>query len=64
MAQRPARFKQADVMRAIKGALQAGLQVASARIEHDSAIHLIFGAPQSVASSNPWDKELGCHGRH
>jgi len=59
MPRRFVAFTQADVLRAIKGAVRAGLQVAAARIERDGAIVLTFGAPQPVPSSqevNPWDK--------
>jgi hypothetical protein len=56
---RPARFTQRDLVRALKAAMQAGLQLASVRIEPDGAILLIPGTPQVVPSSpgvNPWDR--------
>ena len=58
MSRRQATFTQVDVVRAIKAAVRAGQQVATARIERDGTITLVFGPPQVVPSSpefNPWD---------
>lgn len=58
MARSRARFTQADVKRAVKGALQAGAHVVGALLTRDGTIQLIFAAPGVVASStelNPWD---------
>ena len=59
MPRRPATFRQADLTRAIKAALAAGLQIASAAITRDGDIRLSF-AVAGVASSEPnepndWD---------
>ena len=65
MTRRPASFRQADLARALKAALQAGLAVASAVITRDGDIRLVFDTGQGVPSStvNPLDREFGC-GRH
>jgi hypothetical protein len=57
MARRPATFKQADLARALKGALQAGLKVAEAIITRDGGIRLIFVTAEGVAPlpKNDWD---------
>ena len=58
MARKPARVRQRDLVRALKAALQAGLQVASARIEADGAMQLVFATARGMASSaepNEWD---------
>ena len=50
------RFSQADVARAIRGALKAKLQIAAVRIEPDGTILIIPGTPGPVVSeANPWD---------
>jgi hypothetical protein len=57
MARRPARFTEADLMRAIKAALKVGLKVMSARIECDGSMLLVFANGKAAASSeerNPW----------
>ena len=66
MARRPSGFKQHDVTRALKGALQAGFHVTAVLITRDGDIQLSFGTPQAVPSSplNPLDREFGSHGRH
>jgi hypothetical protein len=58
MARRAARFTEADLARAIKAALNAGLRVVSARIERDGAMLLVFASGEAVrngAEPNPWD---------
>ena len=64
MARRPATFRQADLARALKAALQAGMRVAEALITQDGSIKLVF-VNTGVASStvNPLDREFGC-GHH
>jgi hypothetical protein len=65
MARRPPTLRQADLLRALKAALQAGMKVAEALIARDGSIRLVFDTGQGVASStdNPLDQEFGC-GRH
>ena len=58
MARRPATFTQRDLVRALKAAEVAKLQLASVRIEPDGTILLIPGVPEPVPSAkelNPWD---------
>jgi hypothetical protein len=65
MARRPPTFRQADVSRALKAVLQAGLRAAEVLIAPDGAIRVILDTGQGVPSStgNPLDEEFGC-GRH
>jgi hypothetical protein len=57
MTRRPATFRKADLERAIKAAIEAGLRVAEAVITRDGAIKLVFVTPATVAPSatNDWD---------
>jgi hypothetical protein len=52
-ASRAARFTQADVARAIKGALAAGMRVAEAMVTRDGDIRLVFVTAEGVAASLP-----------
>lgn len=59
-ASRQARFTQADIARAVKGARKAQLEIAAVRIEPDGSITLIPGSPASVQPSpdpNTWDEK-------
>jgi hypothetical protein len=53
----PARFREKDVARAIRGARAAKIPIAAVRIEPDGSILVIPGTPPAVATSapNPWD---------
>ena len=63
-ASRAARVKQADVARAIKGALATGLKVVAVEVAWDGTIRLVLSETAAVPSSgNPLDKEFGCDGR-
>ena len=57
---RPARFTTADLTRAIKAAVRAGLSIGYVRIEPDGSIMIIPGTPPAVAPSqsgpNQWDE--------
>lgn len=58
----PASFKQSDFTRALKGAVQAGLTVARARITPDGAIDIVFVDDESAAPAggvNPLDIKYG-----
>src|SRR5262245_13733788 len=46
---RIAKFRQADVTRAVKAAKKAKLTIAGVRIEPDGTIVIIHGAPQPVS---------------
>jgi hypothetical protein len=56
-ARRAAPFTQRDLVRALKAALAAGLQVAEVLVARDGDIRLIFSSPGAVAQSdrNEWD---------
>lgn len=55
----PARFREKDVARAIRGAQKAKIPIAAVRIEPDGNILVIFGTPEPVAVSdrNEWDDD-------
>jgi len=58
MARRPVAFKQADIVRALKGAIAAGMKVAECFIARDGSIRLVFATAEGVPSSPPkndWD---------
>lgn len=55
MANRRAIFTQADVTRAVKGALAAGQLVARMEIDRDGKIVVIFGEPGQAKEVNDWD---------
>lgn len=52
-------FKQADLTRALRAALAAGMKPSGYRIDPTGGIVVMFGdgSPRS-AGSNPWDEEL------
>ncbi|WP_416463419.1 hypothetical protein [Sphingomonas sp. VDB2] len=58
MTVRRPRFKQADLTRAAKGAVAAGLKVGSAIIGPDGTIKLIFG-DVGTNTSNSFDEIQG-----
>ncbi len=55
---RAARFTEADVQRAVKGAQKAKLPISAVRIQPDGTILIVSGPPESVPPSapNPWDE--------
>jgi hypothetical protein len=56
---RRAAFKQSDVTRALKGAVQAGLPVTGYRVEPDGTIMVLFeGKAPAPGANNPWDEVL------
>lgn len=54
MARGAQTFKQADVTKAVKGAVAAGIEVARVEIDRDGKIVLIAGQPPSP-TQNEWD---------
>ena len=59
MPRQPARFTQADLTRAIKAALAAGLHVTSTRIDSTGAIEVICGnAGEAAKAATPLDEWL------
>ena len=55
-ASRVARFTQANIARAVKGAKKAKLAIASVRIERDGAIVIVPAEPQAPPAVNEWDE--------
>lgn len=54
-----AAFKQAEVTKAIKGVVAAGMKPSGIRIDPTGAIVVMFGeGSPKAANSNPWDEEL------
>lgn len=55
----PARFREKDVARAIRGARKANIPIAAVKILPDGSILVIPGTPERVAPSenepNEWD---------
>ncbi|MBO0749850.1 MAG: hypothetical protein J2O44_05420 [Porphyrobacter sp.] len=54
----PARFRQADVRRAIAAAREAGITVARVEIGPDGRIVIVAGEAMTAANSNPLDRLL------
>lgn len=58
MGNRPAQFKQADVTRAVKGAVAAGLSVGRVEIDRDGKIIVIANGAMAAPAVNDWDRVL------
>lgn len=60
MSTRRATFKQADLTRALRGAVAAGLKPSGYRIDPAGSIVVMFadGTTPKAANCNPWDEEL------
>lgn len=54
----PARFKQVDVARALKGARDAGMRIGRVEIDPTGKIVMLSESVAPIARANPWDKEL------
>ena len=50
---RPHRFKQADIARAVKGAIAAGLHVSRVEIDAEGKLVLVFGSPDRQDPASP-----------
>ena len=57
---RRAAFRQADLTRALKAAKNAGVEIASIRVEPDGTIHIVAGGPEPAAT-NDLDRWLAVH---
>ena len=55
MANRRTAFKQADLTRALKGVLAAGLAVAGVKIDREGNIDVKLGSAEQVKPANDWD---------
>jgi hypothetical protein len=51
----PARFKQIDVQRAVRGAIDAGMRVGQVIIEPGGNIVIMSEGAAPAARRNPWD---------
>jgi hypothetical protein len=59
MARGPLTFRKRDLVRALKRAAAAGIEVARAEIDKAGKIVLVFGKPSAVPIEivpNPWDE--------
>ncbi|MFT4015064.1 MAG: hypothetical protein QM682_17085 [Paracoccus sp. (in: a-proteobacteria)] len=58
MANRPSRFKQADLTRAAMGVMEAGLEVDRVEIDQEGKIIIIPRGAASAVGANPCDRLL------
>jgi len=58
MANTRATFKQADVTRAIKGAVAAGVAVARIEVDQRTGKIVIFSDGARSSAPNPWDEVI------
>jgi hypothetical protein len=58
MARRNLTFRQADVIRAIKAVVAAGVEVARVEIDKDGKIVIVAGKPEVAKANggNEWDR--------
>ena len=64
MARAPATFRQADVTKAIKAAVRAGLNVTGFKIDPQTGkIEVVTGKPEAQDSSTPLDQWMASHAR-
>lgn len=54
----PARFKQDDLTRAVRGAERAGMRVGRVEIAPDGSIVLVSESVAPSAPENPWDPQF------
>lgn len=55
----PARFSQADLSRALKGARAGGMRVGRVEIDPNGKIVIVSESVAPAAAPNPWDEVLG-----
>lgn len=55
---RKAKFTQADVTRAVKGAVQGGLPISRVEVDQDGRIIILAGSPKKLDACNEWDEVL------
>ena len=53
-----ARFKQADVTRAVRGVVEAGMRVGRVEIDPSGKIVILSESAAPPARRNAWDKDL------
>lgn len=54
----PARFKEADVVRAVRGATKAGMRVGRVEIDPNGKIVILSESIAPAVERNEWDEEL------
>jgi hypothetical protein len=63
MARAPAKFREADVKRAVKGALAAGLKIAEVKIEEGGVIRIVSAGDEiTIAEDRDLAKFRRQHG--
>jgi hypothetical protein len=58
MARAPSPFRQADVTRAVKAVVAAGVGIARVEIDKSGKIVIVTGTPQEPAPQDDLDREL------
>ena len=53
----PSNFRKADITRACKAALKAGLKVAQVRCPPEGGFTIFLTDGEEAETSNPWDKD-------
>jgi hypothetical protein len=62
MARRPLTFRQQDLVRALKGAKAAGIEIARIEIDRSGKIVIVTGEGEPPDSGrNEWDEINGAH---
>jgi hypothetical protein len=62
MSRGPLRFKQADVTRAVRAVIAAGVEIREVVIDSTGAIRLIAGKPENIPTGlNALDKWIADH---
>ena len=54
-----ARFKEADITRAMKGAIKAGMRIGRVEIDPNGKIVILSESVAPPVDPNPWDNILG-----
>lgn len=52
------RFKESDVVRAVRGATKAGMRVGRVEIDPNGKIVILSDTSVHLAKRNPWDDDL------
>jgi hypothetical protein len=57
MSRDPCTFKQSDMVRAIKAAVAAGVEIARVEVDKEGKIVIIAGKPgEQIGEGNEWDR--------
>jgi molybdopterin biosynthesis enzyme len=63
MSRGPCTFKQSDMVRAIKAAVAAGVEIARVEVDKEGKIVIIAGKPESKSAGNELDQWRANHAR-